>query len=75
MSQKKCQSLSAQFFAQTNIIDGHMKRKPSFRSVCCLALEKYAPQSNFSCEKYMSLSRKRIIHLLPTHITRISRDS
>ena len=35
-------------FAQTELIDGHMKGKPSVRSVCCLALDKYAPHSNFS---------------------------
>ena len=31
-------------FAQTELIDGHMKGKPSVRSVCCLALGNNAPQ-------------------------------
>ena len=52
------------FSAQTELIDGHIKGKPSVRSVCCLAVEKYAPQSNFSCEKHMSSSRKRTIHFV-----------
>ena len=47
--------------AKTESIGGHMKGKPSVRSVCCLLLEKYAPQSHFSSEKHMSSSRKRTI--------------
>ena len=59
MSEFVCTTL-----AETELTDGHMKGKPSVPRMCCLAVEKFAPQSNFYSEKHMSSSRKRTIHFV-----------
>ena len=51
-------------FAPNELIDGYMKGKLSVRSFCCLALEKYAPQSKFSYEKHVRSSRKSTIQFV-----------
>ena len=51
-------------FAQTEFIDKHMNDQQSVRKVCCVALEKYAPNSLFSCEEHIQSSRKRTIQFV-----------
>lgn len=51
-------------FAQTEYIDKQICGEQSVRTVCCLALEKYAPDLLFACEEHIQSCRKRTIQFI-----------